>query len=36
MQKKGKGNELFLGTGFPSSGLNTEKTVPGEEVAMSS
>lgn len=34
-QTKGKGNKLFLGMGFPSSGLTTGRTVPEEEVAMS-
>lgn len=34
-ETKGKGNKLFLRTDFPSSGLTTGRTVPGEEVAMS-
>ena len=34
-ETKGKGNELFLDTGLPSSGLTTGRTVPGEKVAMS-
>lgn len=33
-ETNGKGNKLFLGMAFASSGLTTGRTVPGEEVAI--